>query len=287
MTHESPWNRIDGPARLLDEVRRLQSDRTHRDARGAFFVEGVRNVVHALEAHWPIDVLFYSEILLTAPVARRLVGEHGRQGTPCIRVSPEEFRRVSRAERASGVAAILGQRWDRLHKVSPRAGLCWVALAGVRSPGNFGTLIRTSEAVGGAGFILEGMSIDPFDPAVIRGSMGALFRQRFVRTSAASLRNWVRRHGCHVVGATPDGSTDYHRCDYPGPTVLMLGEERKGLTDQQRLRCQKSVRIPMTGRADSLNVAVAGSLLLYEVYRARERIRDRARSRSMSRGGRS
>jgi TrmH family RNA methyltransferase len=227
-----------------------------------------------------------SERLLTAPVARRLVGEHARQGTPCIRVSPEEFRRVSQAERASGVAAILTQRWHRLHKVSPRAGLCWVALAEVRSPGNFGTLIRTSEAVGSAGFILEGMSIDPFDPAVIRGSMGALFRQRFVRTSAMSLRNWVRRRGCHVVGATPDGSTDYHRFDYPRPTVLMLGEERKGLTDEQRLLCQNSVRIPMTGRADSLNVAVARSLLLYEVYRGRERIRDRARSRSMSHRGR-
>jgi TrmH family RNA methyltransferase len=257
-------------ARWLDEIERLQADRAHRDRRGAFFAEGVRNVVQAVECGAPIEALVYSDRLLTAPLARHLLREQREAGTCCVSVSPEEFRRVSRTVRASGVAAVVGQWWDRLHKVSPRAGICWVALAEVRSPGNLGSLIRTSEAIGGAGFLLLGMDVDPFDPAVVRASMGAIFRQRFVRTNAASLRNWVRRHGCQVVGVTPEGATEYHRFAYPRATVLLLGEERKGLTEDQCRLCTHSVRIPMTGKADSLNVAVAGSLLLYEVYRARE-----------------
>jgi TrmH family RNA methyltransferase len=142
-------------------------------------------------------------------------------------------------------------------------------LEAVRSEGNLGSLIRTSEAIGGAGFILVGPRIDPFDPAVVRASMGALFRQTLIRTHERSLRNWVHRHRCRVIGASPDGSADLHRFDYPRPTILVLGEERQGLTPLQRDLCSDLVRIPMVGAADSLNLAVAGSLLLYEVYRAR------------------
>ncbi len=142
-------------------------------------------------------------------------------------------------------------------------------LEAVRSPGNLGTLVRTSEAVGGAGFILVGPRIDPFDPAVVRASMGAIFRQAFIRTNGRSLRNWLRRHCLRAVGASPDGPAELHRFGFPRPTVLVLGEEREGLSPPQRGLCADLVRIPMVGAADSLNLAVAGSLLLYEVYRAR------------------
>jgi TrmH family RNA methyltransferase len=278
MLDEPESGRVNDLAQFVPHLMRLQSSRAYRDTCGAFFVEGVRNIVQAIESGWPVATLIYSDRLAIVPIARRLVRERRRQGTPCLSVSPEEFRRVSQGERASGVAAVVSQRWCRLHKESPRAGLCWVALGAVRSPGNLGTLIRSSEAVGGAGFILVGTDVDPFDPAAVRASMGAVFRQRFVRTTGSSLLNWVRRHGCHVIGATPEGATEYHRFHFPGPTVLLLGEERKGLSAEQRLLCAQSVRIPMVGRADSLNVAVAGTLLLYEVYRARERARLLARN---------
>jgi RNA methyltransferase, TrmH family len=104
---------------------------------------------------------------------------------------------------------------------------------------------------------------------VVRASMGALFRQTLIRTNDRSLQNWVRRHRCRVIGASPDGSADLHRFDYPRPTILVLGEERRGLTPLQRDLCSDLLRIPMVGVADSLNLAVAGSLLMYEVYRAR------------------
>src|SRR5262245_3206246 len=270
MPHEIHTDRISPDVRsTLDEVRRLQADRAHRDARRTFFVEGVRNIVHAIESGCHIETLVYSEKLLIVPIARRLVRDRCRSGTPTLHISPEAFRQISTTPRASGVGAIVAQRWSPLHGASPRAGLCWVVLEAVRSEGNLGSLIRTSEAIGGAGFILLGSQIDPFSPAVVRASMGALFRQTLIRTNDRSLRNWVRRHRCRVIGASPDGSGELHRFDYPRPTILVLGEERRGLTPLQRDLCSDFVRIPMVGAADSLNLAVPGSLLLYEVYRAR------------------
>jgi TrmH family RNA methyltransferase len=253
----------------LDEIKRLQADRAHREARRTFFVEGVRNVVQAIENGFPIETLVSSEKLLIVPIARKLVRDHCRSGTPTLHVSPETFRQISTTHHASGVGAIVAQRWSPLHGASPRAGLCWVVLEAVRSEGNLGSLIRTSEAIGGAGFILVGPRIDPFDPAVVRSSMGALFRQTFIRTNSPSLRNWLRRHRCRVIGSSADGPTELHRFAYPRPTILVLGEERQGLSPYLRDLCSDLVRIPMVGAADSLNLAVAGSLLLYEVYRAR------------------
>ncbi len=257
------------PDSLLREIDRLQTNRSYRDACRRFFIEGVRNVVQAMESSVAVEAVLYSDRLLTVPIARQLVRRQRRAGIPTLQVAPETFRRVSRTLRASGVGAIVAQSWSTLRTVSPSNGLCWVVLETVRSEGNLGSLIRSSEAVGGAGLILVGSQVDPFHPSVVRASMGALFRQRFVRTDHIALRSWVLRHRVPVVGASPDGSIDLHRLVEPRPSLLVLGEERAGLSADQRALCTTLVRIPMPGSADSLNLAVAGSLLLYEVYRSR------------------
>ena len=254
----------------LAEVEKLQLDRKYRDASGLFYVEGVRNFVQIIDNNFDISTILFSEKLLTAPLARKLVRRARRSGVTSIPVTPEQFRRISRTERASGVGAIVRQRWFKLHDILPQTGLCWVALETVRSPGNLGTLIRTSEAVGGAGFIFTSGRVDPFDPDVVRASMSALFRQKFVRTNLNALRHWISCHCCDVIGASPDGTIDLHQFNYPRSALLFLGEERQGLTQQQRDLCQHLVRIPIVGAADSLNLAVAGSLLMYEVYRSQQ-----------------
>lgn len=265
-----------GQSRRLDvedalaEVKKLQIDRKFRHTSKLFFIEGVRNFVQAIDNRFDIATILFSEKLLIAPLARKLVRRSRRDGINCISLTPEEFRSISCTERASGVAAIIHQRWLNLDATMPQAGLFWVALDTVRSPGNLGTLIRTSEAVGGAGFILIGGRIDPFDPDVIRSAMGAHFHQRFVRTDFAALHRWVKYYNCSVVGASPDGTNDLHQFNYPCSTLLFLGEERQGLTPEQRNLCKHLIRIPMIGNADSLNLAVAGSLLMYEVYRDRK-----------------
>ncbi|HEU4324168.1 MAG TPA: RNA methyltransferase [Roseiflexaceae bacterium] len=253
------------PAPTLALIERLQSDRRYRDMHRQFFVEGVRNVVTAADHGFTVDALVYSERLLIAPVARRLVRNLKRAGVPFARVSPEQFRTISQTEQASGVGAVLRQHIRPL----PDAGAgCWVALGPVRSLGNLGTLVRTAAATGADGFILLDPAVDPFDPAVVRATMGALFGQRLARATHQEFAHWARRHRVQVVGASPDGPVEYDRLRYSRPTAIMLGEERAGLSEAQRAVCQQLVRIPMVGAVDSLNLAVAGSLLLYEVFRS-------------------
>jgi RNA methyltransferase, TrmH family len=246
----------------------LYRERSTRDRLGLFYVEGVRNFIRAIDLQFEIDTIIYSEKLLTAPVARKLVRRSRRQGVGTISVTPEQFRQISYSERASGVAAIVRQKWSKLAHISPDSGLCWIVLETVRSAGNLGTLIRTSEAIGGAGFIFLGRSIDPFHPDVLRASMGGLYAQHLVRTELTTLSTWARRYQCPTIGAAVDGRVDLHQFDYPRSSLIFLGEERSGLTPQQRDCCQHLVRIPMEGTADSLNLGVAGSLFLYEVYRS-------------------
>jgi RNA methyltransferase, TrmH family len=252
----------------LAQAKRLYQNRADRDASRLFFIEGVRNFVRVSDNRFELVTILFSEKLLTAPLARKLVRQARRDGVPTLNLTPEQFRRISYTERASGIAAIVKQRWSRLDEISPQAGLCWLALEMVRSSGNLGTLIRTSEAVGAAGLILIGDRIDPYDPDVMRASMSGVFSVQLVRTSFDRLSDWLQRHRCQVIGASPEGKCDLHQFDYPQSTVLFLGEERQGLTNQQRELCHHLVRIPMVGTADSLNLGVAGSLLLYEVYRS-------------------
>ncbi|MGF1487176.1 MAG: TrmH family RNA methyltransferase [Prochloraceae cyanobacterium] len=254
---------------ILAEIKRLRVDRAYRDSQGFFYIEGVRNFIRAADNNFKLSTIVFSEKLLTAPIARKLVRQLRRSGVKTINITPEEFRSISQTERASGIGAIAYQHWSKLHDINPNCDLCWVVLETVRSPGNLGTLIRTSEAVGGAGFIFIGKKVDPFDSRAVRPTMGSIFRQKFVRTNFASLTHWIRRHSCRVIGASAEGKTNFHQFKYPRSSLLFLGDERKGLTQQQRDLCQHLVRIPMVGEADSLNLAVAGSLLMYEIYRSK------------------
>lgn len=250
------------------KIKKLQSDRRYRDGKGLFFAEGIRNFVEAVDHKYQIDAIIYSEKLLTSPIARKLTRQLKRSGTPFARVTPEQFRAVSQTERASGIAAIFRQRILKLDELNPEDSFCWIALSHIRSLGNLGTLIRTAAATGAGGFVFIGDQIDPFDPSVVRATMGAVFKQKIARASPERFSKWVKSRKLQVVGASPDGSVDYDKACYTPPTVLLLGNERKGLTSDQRGLCQTLVRIPMTQGTDSLNVAVAGSLLLYELFRS-------------------
>lgn len=252
---------------VLTQVAQLQSSRHFRDCHNLFYIEGVRNFIQVANSNFEIAAILYSEKLLIVTPARQLVRKLRRDGIKTIKLTPEEFRKISSTKKASGIGAIVHQHWTKLDRISPQKGLCWTALEKVCSPGNFGTLIRTSEAIGSAGFILIGKSIDLYDPNVVRATMGSLFYQKFIRTNYNSLCHWIRKNGYNVVGASPEGKIDFHRFKYSGETILLLGEERKGLTKNQQNLCDHLISIPMVGKADSLNLAVAGSLLLYEIHR--------------------
>jgi TrmH family RNA methyltransferase len=254
-------------------------DRSARDASGLFFAEGVRFVHRAARTGADIRTVVVSPDTLVSPTGRALVRDFGRSGTPCVRVTPEVFRSLSILDCPQGLGAVVRQRWTRLARARPADGLCWVALHKVQNPGNLGMILRTCEAVGAAGLLLVGPDVDPFDPVTVRATMGSIFSLRLVRTNHFKFHQWAGRHRCLVVGTSPHGGADYDRVRYRPPTVLFMGSERKGLTEDEEDLCDTMVRIPMVGRVDSLNLAVATSVMLYEVFRRRKRGPRRGRRR--------
>jgi len=136
-----------------------------------------------------------------------------------------------------------------------------------------GTILRTGDAVGASGLIVfdrsaEGSAngVDPFDPGTVRATMGSIFRHRFVRTTHREFRRWGR---LTAIGASPTATSDYRTIDYRRPVLMMLGDERAGLSEGQKRTCNTLARIPMTGHPDSLNIAMAGAVMLYEIHNQR------------------
>lgn len=254
----------------IRRIRRLRL-REERERTGAYYIEGLRFVDQAIVHGVSIESLVVSRPLLSHPYAHRLVNKQQRLGTPILHVSPAVLHGISLVDDPQGIGAVVKQRWDRLTDLKMGDGLCWLAHSLIRSPGNLGTILRTAEAVGVAGVILLDESTDPYEPSVVRATMGALFAQHFVRATRDEFAAWKQRVGALLVGTSPSAEEDYCNVTYRHPTVLLMGEERKGLQSDLQTLCDVMVRIPMIGQSDSLNLAIATSLMLYEVFNQRRR----------------
>jgi TrmH family RNA methyltransferase len=252
----------------IKQIRALRS-RKERNVSGCFYIEGAQLVAAAAAARpAQLELLVVSEALLRSQLAWNLAGRL-RDTTPHILVSPEVFRALGEREDAQGIGAVVQQRWLRLDQLDPTDDRCRVALEAVQYPGNLGTILRTSDAAGGAGILLLGSTADPYDPAAVRASTGAIFSQQLVRTNATELAAWAGEHGATIVGATPDAALDYRVPHYESSLILAMGNEGKGLSAELRAACHQLVHIPMAGAADSLNLAIATGLMLYEALRQR------------------
>jgi TrmH family RNA methyltransferase len=252
--------------RLLSRIRALEHVGSRR-AQHAYWIEGLRQFIQAYDTGQTFEAIAYSPILLRNGLAEMLLRRLGRLGVPRIRFSPEEFRGVSKTERASGIGAIIKQRWTPMEGASVGCGRFWLVVESIRNAGNLGTMVRTAEAAGGAGIIFVGPRSDPFDPAVVRASMGGLFHLTLIRATHMELERWAISQGVHLIGLTPHAPRRW--TDLPSATAygLVLGEERTGLSPELQRLCHTTVQLPMRGKADSLNVGVAAGVMMYELVR--------------------
>ena len=258
-----------------DYIRSLR-ERAIRDRDGLFYVEGVRFLATAIDAGVPVEAVVIAPKRLVSRLGYTLAARLRRAGVPELRLHDPDFASLSLLDEPQGIGAVVRQPWSALtdDDAERRDGL-WVGLEELHKPGNLGSLMRTCDAVGARGLVFMSRKIDPFDATVVRATMGSIFAQRLVRATPASIRRW-NRFGAHVVvGAGLDGSHDYRAVSYRRPVLLMLGGERQGLTAAQAELCDAVVRIPMAGRCDSLNLAAAGAVMLYEIYGQRHPVRRR------------
>jgi len=141
----------------------------------------------------------------------------------------------------------------------------WIALEEVRDPGNLGTIIRTADAVGAAGIVLIGASCDPYSHECVRATMGSVFSVPLARMQRDGFLKWIDGWKGDIVGTHLDGAEDFRTVQYRAPTLLVMGSEGPGLSDELTAQCTRLVKIPMAGKLDSLNLAVATALVLYEI----------------------
>jgi TrmH family RNA methyltransferase len=242
-------------------------NRATRDENQLFYAEGVRALVEATHAQIPLEALFYCPALLSYQFARRLLRRLRKQGVPCSQLTNAQYQQISRSDEPQGVCFVARQNWTNLQNATPQN--CWLALDEIRTPGNLGTMIRSAEAFGAQGLVLLGDQVDPFHPTCVRASMGALFNVQFMRASLPDFLAWKMVHNCQLVGTSPHATIAHFDFRFGPRSIIWMGSERQGLSIEQQKLCDAIIQIPMSGRSDSLNVAMAASICLAEVFRQR------------------
>jgi len=253
----------------LKEIRKLR-ERKFRAESGLAWVEGLRACGDAFTRPEFIELVVICPESLHSPYADELVDKAHLHGIDILEVSRDAYATLSGKENPQGMGVVIRQSFVPLNKVVLSGSDLWVALDRVADPGNLGTILRTLDACGGKGLFLIDQCTDPYDPTAIRASTGAVFHLNLIKADTESFSRWKNSSPVSLIGAVAvPGAEDYHTQHYSSPLILMMGSEREGLTPTLTALCDKQVSIPMVGHVDSLNLAEATAIMLYEVFNQR------------------
>lgn len=248
-----------------DQVKaaRALHQRKARESSGLFLAEGLKIAVEAMElGHAPTTLMFGPEGA-DHPLLRQLAAHTRAHGGEVLQVTRDILEKVSRKENPQAVVAIFAERLLPLSALEPAAAPVWVALHQVRDPGNLGTIVRTADAAGCGGVILVGDCCDPFSTEAVRATMGSVFATPVFAAGEAEFLAWLARWPGARVGTLLTAATDFRTADYRRPTLILMGNESHGLPPELAAACDVAVKIPMRGRADSLNLSVATGVMIY------------------------
>ncbi|MBN9610476.1 MAG: hypothetical protein BGO26_08535 [Actinobacteria bacterium 69-20] len=250
---------------------RALAARKVRRRESCFVVEGLQPVWRAVASPWDIDTLIVAPDLLTNEAARRMVDGQREAGCPVLSVSREVFAHLSDRDGPAGLAAIVRGSVDGVERFRPPSGRPVVALHQVGNPGNIGAILRSADAAGAGGVMLVGACADPLAPAAVKASMGSVFAVPMAHAeSVDDLFGWSESHSRPVVAVTGNTRNSLWRTAVDARSVLLFGSEGDGLPADLVARCAASVAIPMEGTAESLNLATAASVALFELARRRD-----------------
>ncbi|MEA5077504.1 MAG: RNA methyltransferase [Anaerolineaceae bacterium] len=248
----------------IKSIRKLR-ERKYRTESGTYYIEGIRIVLEALAQPKRVKTLLYAPELMESQLAAEAVQKAAAAGVKLLEVNASVFETFSLKEGPMGLAAVVQQSWQSLEGVQPQQMGLWVALDSVADPGNLGTIMRTADAVGASGIFLLDHCTDPYDPAAIRASMGAIFSLQLVKLPSSSFLEWKQTNQVVAIGTSDAAKQDYEAVQYPHNLVLLMGSERQGLQPALMQACDQMVSLPMNGKSDSLNLAVATGVMLYQI----------------------
>ena len=240
----------------------------HRDESGTFVAEGLKLIIDALDQGWKLTVLVIAMASKDNALVQKTASRAVAKGALVLEASEKIIGAVTRRDNPQAVIGVFEQRYAQLSAIRPEPDKVWLALDRVRDPGNLGTIIRTADAVGASGVILVGDTTDPFALETVRATMGSVFAVPLYHVDETRFLAFRKGFKGLVVGTHLQGSVDYRTVDYSGqPVLLVMGNEQSGLTEPLAKACDTLIRIPQEGKADSLNLAVATGVTLYEVRR--------------------
>jgi TrmH family RNA methyltransferase len=252
---------------IVKDIKALTQKKS-REETGTFMAEGLKLVIDALELGWTIRTLVYAKAAKSKPLVEQMAAKTVASGGLVLEVNEKVLVSITRRDNPQMVVGIFDQRWKPLKDIRPASGETWVALDRVRDPGNLGTIIRTCDAAGASGVILVGDATDPFSLETVRATMGSVFAVPVAKATQEEFLAWNKTAGVSVVATHLAGAVDYRTIDYKKkPVVLLMGNEQSGLPDVLANQADALARIPQAGRADSLNLAVATAVMLFEARR--------------------
>lgn len=250
-------------------------ERSERDATGMFLVEGYRELLRGAEAHLLIKQLYICPSLFLGENEQALIKRICQQGAQLLECDEKVFRKLSYRDRPDGLLGIAKQNrlalQDLEQKLRGTASPFLVIAEAIEKPGNLGTILRSSDAVGIDGLIVCDRCTDIFNPNVVRASIGTLFSVPTVEAEGKQTLEWLKKQGISIVAATPSAKQSYTEVDLTKPIAIALGTEQYGLSPLWMENANIQVSIPMCGQADSLNVAMAATVLMYEALRQRQK----------------
>ena len=237
--------------------------RKAREESGQFLAEGLKIVTEAVELGRAPRTLLYGAEAASHPLLRQALKATETGGGEAIEVSRDILAKISRRDNPQTVLAVFDQSFTPLGSLEPASAACWVALEAVRDPGNLGTIVRTADAAGCGGVILVGDCCDPYSVEAVRATMGSIFAVKIAKAAVAEFVAWRASWPGSVVGTLLTATTDFRAAAYASPSLILMGNEQAGLTRDLAALCDVTVKIPMRGRADSLNLAVATGVMIY------------------------
>ncbi len=246
-------------------------EKKHRKLEGKFLAEGLRLLTDARDAGKLPEMLVMATKREAHPLLDALEAEVAAAGGEVIEMDEDILAKVTGKDNPQAVAGVFAEFDTSLAAINRDAAKIWLVAQALRDPGNLGTMLRTGDAVGAGGLILIDDCADPFSVEAVRASMGAVFTQKIARAAWDEFLPWLRGGDGQLVAASLRDATDYRGAAYKTPCFLLVGNESRGLPEAYDDACDLRVTIPMKGRADSLNAAVAAAVLAYEALAALDR----------------
>ncbi len=253
---------------LIKRIRSLR-DKKHRREEGMFLAEGLRILTEAADAGHSPRYLVYAADATRHPLVQRLIALTETSGGEAIETSRDVLHKLSGKDNPQAVLGVYDDLRTNLAHIDRARASIWIVAQSLRDSGNLGTILRTGDAVGAGGIILVDDCCDPFSVEAVRASMGALFTQQIASARWPEFIKWLRQGPGQLIGTSLRTDVDYQGPRYEQPAFILVGNEQAGLPADYEAECDLLVKMPMLGKADSLNAAVATAVMAYEILNQR------------------